>query len=259
MAWFLDTMVSVHNDVIGIYPFLVPQVALAKGNVLTDTMNWNLVMGSFVANGTEEFLTIGNFKPNDSITLVPIDPNALNPCYCTDLLIDDVSVYPIDLANWLPPTYTYAIGDSALIGLPNYETPDAKWYTYNMQLIDSGSLIKVLPPASGTKYNCGIDMCNTMVFDTVMVVGVPLSNYEFLINNYELRVYPNPAKESITVSISKLQTKKEAIKIIDATGKEVFSLVPKEHITKIDVSGLASGVYVVKYGGSNIRFVVSHE
>ncbi len=32
-------MISIHNNVSGIYPFVVPQVALAKGNVLTDTMN----------------------------------------------------------------------------------------------------------------------------------------------------------------------------------------------------------------------------
>ena len=41
----LDTMISVHNDKIGIYPFITPQVSLTQGQVLTDTMNWNLLMG----------------------------------------------------------------------------------------------------------------------------------------------------------------------------------------------------------------------
>jgi hypothetical protein len=238
----LDTMISIHNDVIGIYPFVVPQVALAKGNVLTDTMNWNLVMGNFVANGTEEFLTIGNFKINDSITRIPIDPTTLNPCSCTDLLLDDVSVYPIDLANWLPPTYNYVLGDSATIGLPNYETPDAKWYTYNMQLIDSGSQIKVLPPASGTKYICGIDMCNTMVFDTVTVVGVPLGINNPLFQQWALRVYPNPARDVIGVE----QIFGNTIALVNVLGQVVQTQVVVNNKAQFNVSNLPRGLYSIK-------------
>jgi Secretion system C-terminal sorting domain len=238
----LDTMITVHNNTTGIFPTIVPQVALAKGRVLTDTMNWNLITGSFVANGTEEFLTIGNFKINDSITRIPIDPTSLNPCSCTDLLLDDVSVYPIDLANWLPPTYNYVLGDSATIGLPNYETPDAKWYTYTMQLIDSGSQIKVKPPSSGTKYICGIDMCNTMVYDTVTVVGTPLSNAQLGIKNFALRVYPNPTTDVVMVE----HALGEKVYIYNAVGQLILTQAIKNNQAKCNVAHLANGMYVIK-------------
>jgi hypothetical protein len=48
----LDTMISIRKDSSGIYPQVQPQVSLSY--VLTDTVNWTAVMGSFVANGTEE-------------------------------------------------------------------------------------------------------------------------------------------------------------------------------------------------------------
>jgi Secretion system C-terminal sorting domain len=248
----LDTMVTVHHDSIGIYPFVKPQVALAKGKVLTDTMNWNLIVGSFVANGTEEFLTIGNFKINDSVTRISIDPNALNPCSCTALLLDDVSVYPIDLANWLPPSYGCAIGDTATIGLPNYETPDAKWYTYNMVLIDSGSQIKVVPVANGTKYICCIDMCNTMVFDTVEVRWFPLSSGEWQMVSGELSVYPNPASDVIVVS----NVVGSKVGLYNAVGQLVAEQKVVQNKATIQVAHLPKGVYVVKTVGQIAKVVI---
>lgn len=53
----------------------VPQV---MSNVfLTDTTNWILVSGLFVANGGEEYITIGNFK--DSTTTDTLNTNVIHP------------------------------------------------------------------------------------------------------------------------------------------------------------------------------------
>jgi hypothetical protein len=239
----LDTMISIRNDSSSYYPQVVPQLSLTQ--VLTDTINWNLLMGSFVAYGNEEYLTIGNFKSDSSTTKIVINSSTLNDPGSA-LLIDDVSVYPIDLTNWLPPTFNYVLGDSALIGLPNYETPDAKWYTYNMQLIDSGSQIKVLPPASGTKYICGIDMCNTMVFDTVTVVGIPLGINNPLFQQWELRVYPNPARDVISVEGGFRDVEK--LKIYNYLGQEMECKQLKINNSKfiIETAGLPRGLYYVK-------------
>jgi hypothetical protein len=244
----LDTMVSIQKDSTGIYPQVVPQVINPYGNVITDTVNWTKIEGCFVANGTETYLTIGNFKSNANTAWLPSSIATLDPW--SGMLIDDVSVYPTDLANWLPPSYGYA--DTALIGLPNHETPDAKWYTYNMVLIDSGSQIKVLPPASGTKYICGIDVCNTMVFDTVTVVQWPLSISEFSIFNVELKVYPNPATNIIEVN--------------NAAGQQVYlynavgTLVATQNITQskavLQVGHLPKGLYVAKTAGQVCKVVL---
>jgi Secretion system C-terminal sorting domain len=245
----LDTMISIHGDSSGIYSQVVPQISLNK--ILTDTINWNLVMGNFVANGTEEFLTIGNFKSDSATNKIVINPGTLNDPG-SELLIDDVSVYPIDLANWLPPSYGCAIGDTATIGLPNYETPDAKWYTYNMVLIDSGSQIKVVPVANGTKYICCIDMCNTMVFDTVEVRWFPLSSGEWQMVSGELSVYPNPASDVIQVS----NIMGDKVSLYNTVGQLVTEQKVMQNKATLQVAHLPIGVYVVKTAGQVAKVVI---
>ena len=72
----------------------------------------------------------------------------------------------------------------------------------------------------------------------------------------ELQVYPNPAKNSITVS--GLQTK-GIIKIISSDGKLVNQIVVVANTSKIDVSTLAKGIYLLQYNGGEkmqqIKFI----
>ncbi len=120
-----------------------------------------------------------------------------------------------------------------------------------MQLIDSGSQIKVLPPASGTKYICGIDMCNTMVFDTVEVVAWPLSSGELLVVSGEISVYPNPANDVVNIR----HAVGDVVSVYNAVGQLVLTQEIKNNQAVVNVSYLAKGVYVVKTITQVGRFV----
>ncbi|MEI2759974.1 MAG: T9SS type A sorting domain-containing protein [Bacteroidia bacterium] len=66
----------------------VPQISNLAGNIIYDTLNWVQISGTYIANGGEKYLTIGNF--NDDInTLVDSTSGTLMGAY---LFIDDVSV-----------------------------------------------------------------------------------------------------------------------------------------------------------------------
>ena len=69
----------------------IPQVENSPGNMLNDKINWMTVSGSFVANGGEQYMTIGNFR-NDANTVKQFfggtDPSTLGAYY----FIDDVYV-----------------------------------------------------------------------------------------------------------------------------------------------------------------------
>ena len=41
--------------------YVIPQIENPSGNMLSDTANWMLISGTYVANGGEKFMTIGNF------------------------------------------------------------------------------------------------------------------------------------------------------------------------------------------------------
>ena len=76
---------------------ITPQIENSITNILSDTVNWMLVSGSFIANGGEKFMTIGNFhKPSNThfINVAPVSVGGIqaNAYY----YIDDVSVIYCD-------------------------------------------------------------------------------------------------------------------------------------------------------------------
>jgi len=87
-AYFSDTAIVV-NDYHHIQ--VIPQVENTNGNIISDTTNWVNIQGTFIANGTETYLIIGNFR-DDALTLVDTiitnSPNGYGAYY----FIDDVSV-----------------------------------------------------------------------------------------------------------------------------------------------------------------------
>lgn len=63
-----------------------------NGANLFDTLSWTLVSGIYTANGTENYLIIGNFKDDINTSLVLSNPQGDFPfCY---VYIDDVSLTP---------------------------------------------------------------------------------------------------------------------------------------------------------------------
>lgn len=72
-----------------------PQVSNPVGNYLTDTLNWMLINGTFVASGGEKYLTIGNFKSNALTNKIISNSTAASSDTTTSYYyVDDVSLYP---------------------------------------------------------------------------------------------------------------------------------------------------------------------
>ncbi|MCH2229205.1 MAG: T9SS type A sorting domain-containing protein [Crocinitomicaceae bacterium] len=60
-------------------PFLVtPQIVSPPGAYLTNTSGWTKISGEFLALGGEEYITIGRFKPKDSLQIMPSNLSASN-------------------------------------------------------------------------------------------------------------------------------------------------------------------------------------
>ena len=78
------------------YPFIEAQAQVSSppNQYLNDYQNWMEISGSFVAQGGEKFLTIGNFKKDSNILIQIANPQVTFPS--AYYYIDDVSVYPCD-------------------------------------------------------------------------------------------------------------------------------------------------------------------
>jgi hypothetical protein len=81
----------------GFYTYIpvTPQIETPPYVFYSDTVNWQKVEGSFIADGGEQFLTIGCFKPHNQLHLFDQAPFP-NSCNGSYIWIDDVAVYLCD-------------------------------------------------------------------------------------------------------------------------------------------------------------------
>ena len=72
----------------------MPTITLTSTDYFKDTLNWTKLEGEFIASGTENYFTIGNFTDtllSDTSRIIPIDPDG--PDYNSYYYIDDVRLY----------------------------------------------------------------------------------------------------------------------------------------------------------------------
>jgi Secretion system C-terminal sorting domain len=210
--------------------------------LLPDTSGWMKIIGNFIANGTERYITIGNFFSNAATDTVWTSHfSGGGNGNATYYYVDDVSVIASNatayagLDKWISPGDTTAIGlDSNGEGMPCY------WYKLGeLSVIDSGGTIQVHPTTTAT-YTVAMDLCGTITYDTVTVHVVPLHSILLKMNN--INIYPNPTKSEVTIvgaegcevllhdMMGAVQSKTKT-----ATAKEM-----------LDISYLPSGIYCIE-------------
>jgi gliding motility-associated-like protein len=114
-VWAIDQLGIAFTDTIesqltlDSIPFL-PQVESPKGLLINDTANWTKISGTFVANGTERFITVGVFHSKSMLTIDSVSFGQLFGAY---YYIDDVSVYacPEEYSSLIIPTGFSPNGD----------------------------------------------------------------------------------------------------------------------------------------------------
>jgi Secretion system C-terminal sorting domain len=248
----IDTVVKIHKDSSGILDMVTPQVQC--NFLINDTINWMKIQSVFTANGTETNVTIANFL-NDSVLLKQVNFGGTVPYWYTqNMLIDNVSLIPLDITKWLPTTYTTANADSVWVGLDAFDYADGKWYTSNMQYITTGPgfWLKGGSIEAGKKFIHEIDVCGVLRYDTTEVVVAPvaISNEQFAMNN--LKVWPNPATDAIQVS----NVAGDKVGLYNTVGQLVLVQNAVQNKVSMQVGHLPKGVYVVKTVGQIAKVVI---
>ena len=133
-----------------------PQVQWDTTQCFTDTSNWVKISGTFLAQGGEQYLTIGNFKDGAHLKKQSVNSNFI-PAYGSwpnrffaYYLIDDVALYELptpqiqsNAITICPNADTLVLGDTARIQT-RYQ-----WFA-NGTAIDTTSFIKVKPTQTTT-------------------------------------------------------------------------------------------------------------
>jgi hypothetical protein len=229
--------------------YLTPQISNPSGNIISDTLNWIEVSGTFTANGSEKYLVIGNFFPNSSVNTTTV--NSSQPGWST-YNIDDVSIIDYNLPAYAGPDKNINLGDSAFIGRPPEIGLDCTWTTGTVTVGDSAG-IWVKPTSLGTfSYVVTQNICGNIKTDTVNV-NISSGINENTAFAQSIGIYPQPAKDLVNISLSYFYDPTIEIKITDVTGKIIRSesLVVRNGKAQIETSEFPIGVYTLQIISKN--------
>lgn len=144
----------------------IPQIESPAGQNLSDTVNWMLVSGMYVAQGGEKYITIGNFHSisEGNYTYFGNGESAYAGYY-----IDDVSVVQLKNANAGADT-AICNEDSVQIGSSNYAEFTYSWQpTAGLSNPNSG-ITKAMPTQTTTYYLTQTAPCSTSI-DSITVIA----------------------------------------------------------------------------------------
>ncbi len=210
-------------------------------SIISDTLSWTRIQGSFIASGTERFITIGDFFDTGNVVKATTGSGTDFGLY----LIDDVSVIASDAIAYAGADTFVRQGDTAQVGaIKNGDGMPCWWYIMgNTAPIDSGGTIKVHPSVT-TTYVVKMDLCGTITYDTVKVWVWPssVSNQQPAIRN--CRVYPNPSAGALTIQ----NASGCEVVLYDVLGREALrpGQLSSGPADAIDISALPKGVYLLK-------------
>ena len=245
--------------------------------IFTDTLHWHAIQGSFIATGTERFITIANFFDNAHTDTLPnFIPTPLYPAGGGDLfygyyLLDDVSVIATDaIADAGRDTsLSGETHDSAWIGNHDGYVP-CRWYRITASgevLIDSNVGGFMVKPTATTSYIMELEVCGHVTRDTVVITVAPVSVGSLQLAFGSLRVYPDPAADELTLEVDPSfanATAGEAREVVvcDMLGRTVKreQLSFSDRKARLSLSGLSPGTYTLNLQDANgaqyhVRFV----
>jgi len=244
---------------------VTPQVFTTT--IINDTLNWIKIEGSFMANGTERYITIGNFFDVTDIATIKLPDPKFGPNQYSFYLVDDVSVIETHLDADAGIDKAVHIGDSVWIGrgLDSTKGLDCKWY-YKGALADSGA--GMYAKAGTVK---GIDtyvvvqtICGLVKTDTVLVYTFPVGIDELPdVQAQSYTIYPNPSDGLINIMQKVADAKPVDIVVYSMQGTIVYKLNKQftANSLQLQLDDVPTGLYLIRLTdcqgqSSGLRFAV---
>jgi hypothetical protein len=221
------------------YTRCTPQIL--DTTVISDTLSWIKIQGSFTALGNERFITIGVFFDTGDINW---DRSRYGRAFGV-YLVDDVSVISSNANAYGGRDTLIRPGDTARLGAErNGDGMPSYWYALGSSTpIDSGGTIYVTPTTT-TTYVARLDLCGRQSYDTVKVrvwpdtvVTVALGQ----LNDKEVHIYPNPAATQITIDGAASCT----LSLFDVVGTKVLEITHLTPRQNLDINLFPKGLYFI--------------
>lgn len=242
---------------------VTPQVI--TNTILSDTIHWMKVEGSFVATGNESRITIGNFGTDAQTSVIAMADttgvwNSGQGAWGYYLL-DDISVVPSDLPAYAGVDTAINEGDSVFIGRDEI-LPDIKWYANNV-LLDSVNAGIWVKPNQTTTYVLEQSLCGNLKFDSVTVivnVDTAIDTTEgvgYISYNKGFTIYPNPSGAEFNIHCPAMANKLVNVSVSDISGRRIMEeQLLFERSDKLISLHAVPGVYLIELTtGNSIKYV----
>ncbi len=231
--------------------YLSPQIENPAGNIITDTLNWIAITGTFVADGSEKYLVLGNFKSDAATNTILINPT-YSTTITSDICIDDVSCFEVNAPAYAGPDKFILAGDSAFVGSePDFAIDKhCVWYSLpGMTLIDTVAGLWVKPLVTTTYVIRQELECNSVKWDTVTVY-VDYVGIDELNDNTGFELFPCPADKQIAIKLREGVTNGGAFRLrfFDGLGMLVREedLILRSQAASVDVGDFLPGIYYIE-------------
>ncbi|MCF8424682.1 MAG: T9SS type A sorting domain-containing protein [Bacteroidia bacterium] len=217
-----------------------PQIIKYGNPIINDTINWIKIDGIYLANGNENYITIGNFMDDINTDTAFIGSGFYG---ASNYYIDDVSVINISTPQWQYRDTSVVIGDSVLIG-PAISGLNVNWFTMSNAFIKNAPGIYVKPTTT-TSYQA-TETFNSVVYNhtvTVTVLITKTNEYDKLQNS--IMLFPNPTPNNFTIS-NLAESSQLKVDITDTHGNLYSTelITPTNNKATIKTN-LTNGVYFV--------------
>lgn len=216
------------------------QITTPLGQFLNDTLSWQQFKTTYIATGSEVYITLGNFF--DSVqTNLQLYPNAQSPFGDGYYFFDDISIISTDLSCIAGQDTTCCKFDSVYIGRPAEIGLDNVW-----KEISTGTQVGVgagiwLKPDTSATYVVMQDLCGTVTTDTIRVVVDCVEGIADWLNEH-LKIYPNPADDILGIECGLPEA---TVSIVDLLGKKWKSQA-FHYKSKLDIHDLPAGIYLAQ-------------
>ena len=139
---------------------ITPQIANnSSTNPLTDKINWTQIKGSFIADGSEQYVTLGNFKSKANSDTVKFNFNTIYPS-SSYYYLDDVSLIELKALHSL---------DTLVCPQPNFNQTLKAYPGFDSYVWSTGDTTRIINiTQAGTYWVTATNWCGT-VTDTIQV------------------------------------------------------------------------------------------
>lgn len=150
----------------------------------------------------------------------------------------------VDTVKLVKGMYKIEVSDVGCDGLNWWANPNAgSGYIYL-----KGAVSPIPIPMTGyfsADFGCG--------FSQYINVDWPTDVEEVVYAQPGIDAYPNPAQNTLNVNLKGIDNVNGTLQLKDMTGKVVKQAITSKVNEKIDVSGIANGIYVIEFTGSELN------